>query len=69
MWRLPWWLRWRGERPEVTRARAAAARAQRHLDRVRADDPAVRARTAPIRRIERENNLAPIIIRALGIRE
>lgn len=63
------WRKLRGEPPDVTRARQAAERAERRYARVMQDQPVIDAESSRIRRISAHNNLAPIILRAIGPRE
>jgi hypothetical protein len=61
------WRFWRGrgEPEDVRAARLAAQEAGRRLARVRRDDPVVRAESRRIDRVAAENNLVPVILRAL----
>lgn len=61
------WLWWRHGNGELERARWAAERAARRAARVEQETPRVRAEVEPIRRAARENNLAPLIMQALGV--
>lgn len=64
-----WLRRWRGDPEDVRRARRAAEEAERRYARVMQDQPRVSAESSRIRRIAAQNNLAPIILRAIGPRE
>jgi hypothetical protein len=61
------WRFWRGrgEPDDVRAARLAAQEAARRLARVQRDDPAVHAQSPRIGQIAAENNLVPVILRAL----
>jgi hypothetical protein len=66
--RWPWPWAWRRD-ADLEEARRAAEEAERRLAAVRRDDPIVRARAERMRQIARENNLAPLILRALGVQK
>jgi hypothetical protein len=59
------WLRKHREPDDVRDARRAAEEAARRLARVRRDDPVVHAESRRIDRVAAENNLVPVILRAL----
>lgn len=62
------WLRWR-RNGELDKARKAAEASTRRRAEVESQTPLVKAEVEPIRRASRENNLAPLIMRALGVSE
>lgn len=60
---IRWWRRRRDR--EVAAARRAAELAAQRLAEARGRDPAVHAESARIVRVSAENNLVPVILRAL----
>lgn len=62
---MTWWW-WRRERDrEVAAARRAADLAGQRLAAAKRNDPVVHAESARIVRVSAENNLVPVILRAL----
>lgn len=63
-------MRWPWRRNgELEKARKAVEQSSRRRAAVESETPVVRAEVERIRRVARENNLAPLIMRALGVSE
>lgn len=63
-------MRWRWRKNgELAKARKAVEDSSRRRAEVESETPKVRAEVDRIRRVARENNLAPLIMRALGVQK